>query len=75
MILLLSMADSHNVDQSGRVNRHEIPLFSKIDSHAMNRYHWVTETQIGSVPKKPDLSLWPLSHRPGLSLSSPFLLL
>ena len=53
MILLLSKADSHNVDQSGSVNRHEIPLLSKIDSHAMNRYHWVTETQIGSVPKKP----------------------
>ena len=53
MILLPSMVDSHNVDQSGRVNSHEIPLLSKIDSHAMNRYHWVMETRIGSVPKNP----------------------
>ena len=50
-IVLLSI-----VDEIGRLNKHEIPLFSKVDSHnidsdVVNRGGLVMDTHFGYVPK------------------------
>ena len=51
-IVLLSI-----VDEMGRLNKHEIPLFLKVDSHNIDsdvgsRGGSVMDTHFGSVPKK-----------------------
>lgn len=56
--MLLSMVDSHLVDESGRVNKHEILLFLPIDFHnvdsdVVNQWGWVLDILLGSVQNNP----------------------